>query len=77
MYVDVRAFHKPLFDAGLVPEHCRVLDISIGVNGGLMVRYAVFLTPAQLVALGGVFQQVGAEAGREGRVEVEDEDGNA
>jgi hypothetical protein len=59
--VDIRRFHKPLEAAGLVPPNCRVMEISIGVDGALMVRYEVFLTAEQTVALGGVFQQVGAE----------------
>jgi len=60
MVVDIRRFHKPLADAGLVPPNCRVMEISLGVSGVLVVRYEVFLTPAQTVALGIVFQHVGA-----------------
>ena len=59
--VSVRGLHKPLADAGLVPPNCRVMEISIGVEGALVVRYEVFLTAEQIVALGGVLQQVGAE----------------
>ena len=57
--VDVRRLHKPLAAAGLVPSECRLMDISIGLNGGLLVRYEVFLTPEQTIALGLVLQDVG------------------
>ena len=59
--VSVRRFHKPLADAGIVPENCRLLEMSIGVSGAFVVRYEVFLTAPQLVALGGIFQIVGEE----------------
>ena len=58
-YVDVRRFHAPLMDAGLVPLNCRVLDLSIALNGALTVRYEIFLTAEQVVQLGQVFQDVG------------------
>jgi hypothetical protein len=57
--INVQKFHAPLQAAGLVPENCRVLDISIGVSGALSVRYEVFLTAEQLVTLGSIFQVVG------------------
>jgi hypothetical protein len=59
--VDVRRFHEPLQKAGLVPLNCRVVDLSIGVTGALVIRYEVFVTPEQLTALGLVFQQVAAD----------------
>jgi hypothetical protein len=58
--INIRRFHKPLMDAGLVPLNCKLWEISIGVAGALTVRYEVFLTAEQLVQLGGVFQAVGA-----------------
>jgi hypothetical protein len=64
--IDVRAFHKPLADAGLVPLNCRVLELSIGLSGAFVVRYEVLFTPEQLVTLGGIFQTVGAARTEEG-----------
>jgi len=60
--IDVRALHKPLADAGIVPPHCRLMSMQIGVTGGLTVTYEVFLTAEQLVALGVIFQTVGDDA---------------
>jgi hypothetical protein len=65
--IDVRRFHKPLADAGLVPDHCRVVDMSIGVSGAFTIRYEVMLTAAQLVALGEVFKAVGLGAQESGQ----------
>ena len=59
--LDVRRFHKPLADAGIVPEHCRLLEMGIGVSGGFVLRYEVFATAAQLTAIGIMFQTVGDE----------------
>ena len=64
--IDVRVFHKPLADAGLVPDNCRLLEMSIGANGAFVVRYEVFFTPEQLFTLGGIFQTVGAARKEEG-----------
>jgi hypothetical protein len=57
--INVQKFHAPLQAAGLVPENCRLLEISIGVHGSLSIRYDVFLTAEQLVTLGSIFQNVG------------------
>jgi len=57
--IDVRALHKPLMDAGIVPANCRLMSMQIGTSGGLVVVYEVFLTAAQLVQLGQIFQTVG------------------
>ena len=38
--VSVRRFHKPLADAGIVPENCRLLEMSIGVSIGIAVADA-------------------------------------
>jgi hypothetical protein len=59
--IDVRAFHQPLADAGLVPKNCRVVEMSIGTTGEFRLRYEVFLTPEQVIALGGIFQTVGRQ----------------
>ncbi len=57
--IDVRHFHGPLAAAGLVPDNCRVLDLSIGVEGALSISYEVLMTAEQLITLGAVFQEVG------------------
>jgi hypothetical protein len=57
--INVQKLHAPLIAAGLVPENCRVLDISIAASGVLSLRYEVFLTAEQLVTLGSVFRVVG------------------
>jgi len=58
-YVNVKRLHKPLEAAGLVPHHCRLLDLVIGTEGALIVRYEVLVTAEQLVALGDVFTRLG------------------
>lgn len=58
--LSVRSFHKPLADAGLVPENCRVMDIVIGVDGAFTVKYEVFFTAEQVDKLGDVFKLVAA-----------------
>lgn len=58
--IDVRALHKPLMDAGIVPANCRLMSMQVGTSGGLVVVYEVFLTPEQLVQLGQIFQAVGS-----------------
>jgi len=55
----VRALHRPLQEAGLVPENCRLMDLRIGVDGAFVVAYEVFFTPEQTVKLGEVLQRVG------------------
>jgi hypothetical protein len=59
--IDVTRLHRPLQDAGLVPANCRLLELSVGVNGVLTLKYEVFVTAAQLIALGNVFAVVGLE----------------
>jgi hypothetical protein len=58
-YVNVKRLHKPLEEAGLVPPNCRLLDLAIGTDGALIVRYDVLVTAEQLVALGEVFARIG------------------
>jgi hypothetical protein len=65
--VNVQRFHKPLADAGIVPEHCRLLEMGIGVSGGFILRYEVFATAAQLAAIGVIFQSIGDELVEEER----------
>jgi len=59
--IDVRALHKPLKDAGIVPDHCRLLSMQVGVTGALSITYEVFVTVDQLAALGRVFQAVSSQ----------------
>ena len=61
MRVVSQSLHAPLEAAGLVPPNCRLMEISIGVNGALTIRYEVFVTADELVKLGSVFQFVGDE----------------
>jgi len=56
--IDVRAFHEPLKRAGLVPEHCRVLTVAIGLQGGFSITYEVYLDTDQVKRLGAVLQEV-------------------
>lgn len=56
---DIRAFHQPLAEAGLVPKQCRLMSIAIGVNGPCVITYEVFLTAEQSVKLGEVFISLG------------------
>jgi hypothetical protein len=57
-YLDLRRLHKPLADAGLVPDNCRLLQIDIGVTGAFQVTYQVMFTTEQVATLGRVFQDV-------------------
>lgn len=57
--INLKRFHDPLREAGLVPPNCKVLHIAIGVDGALTVQYEIFLEAEELVKLGAVFQQVG------------------
>jgi hypothetical protein len=59
--IDVKRFHQPLMEAGLVPPNCKLWEISVGVSGALSIRYEVYLTADQLVQLGAIFQAVGAK----------------
>ena len=64
--INVQLFHKPLADARIVPDNCRLIEMSIGVSGGFILRYEVFLTVSQLITLGGIFQDVGLQLVKEG-----------
>ena len=59
--INVQRLHKPLEEAGLVPPHCRLLELQIGVGGALSVKYEVYLDAAQVVRLGMILQDVGNE----------------
>jgi len=70
----MRALHQPLMAAGLVPPNCRLMHISIGVSGALMVQFEVYLDASQLVTLGTVFQEVGtAIVDRDRQVRTDDD----
>lgn len=53
-----RAFHEPLQAAGLVPPHCKLLDIVIGVDGAVSVIYEAFLDAEQIERIGAIFVDV-------------------
>ena len=57
--IAAQMFHAPLEKAGLVPPHCKVLKLQVGVSGALTITYEVFLDAGQLVTLGEIFQTVG------------------
>lgn len=56
--IDVRALHKPLMDAGIVPKNCRLMSMNVGTSGALVVVYEVLITVDQLATLGRVFETV-------------------
>ena len=58
--VSSRSLHVELANAGLVPPHCRSIDIQIKTDGALVLVYEVFLDYAQLGALGRAFVEVAA-----------------
>jgi len=43
------AIATELVKRGLVPAHCRVLDVHIDVRGPVILRYEKFLTADELV----------------------------
>jgi hypothetical protein len=44
-----------LIARGLVPEHCRILSIEVGVSGAVLVRYEKYIDEAELVKFGDAF----------------------
>jgi len=46
--MSTRHIEKELIARGLVPDGCRLLEVSIGVNTPLVVRYEVFVKADQL-----------------------------
>lgn len=60
--VHIQQFHKPLAAAGLVPANCRLLEITIGVDGALVARYEVFWEAAELKAFGIICQTIAESA---------------
>lgn len=56
--VTMRALHRPLMDAGLVPPDCRLMDVRIGIDGPLIITYEVHVSAERLSTLGEVFTLV-------------------
>lgn len=56
--LSVRAFHKPLQDAGLVPPNTRLMDLVIGVDGAVAVTYEAYLDVEQIERLGQILIDV-------------------
>jgi hypothetical protein len=48
-------------EAGLVPENCHLLELSVGTTGVLTLKYEIFVSAQQLIALGNVLAGVGLE----------------
>lgn len=59
--INIKHFHQPLQDAGLVPPHCRLLEIEIGVSGALTVRYEVYWDANQLIAFADICRRIGQQ----------------
>jgi hypothetical protein len=56
--IHARAFHEPIMAAGLVPPHCKLLDVIVGVDGAMSVIYEAFLDIDQIEKLGAIFVDV-------------------
>ena len=59
-----RAFHEPLMNAGLVPPHCKLMDVIIGVDGAVSVVYEAFLDFDQIERLATVLLDVARREGK-------------
>jgi len=52
---------KHLADRGLLPAHCRLVEVSIEPAGALVIRYEVFVHPDQLGAFADALKAVADE----------------
>ena len=46
---------------GLLPKHCRFVEIHIPPNGAMVIRYDIFLTDESAAILAEAFAQIAAE----------------
>ena len=70
--MNVRRLHQPLQDAGLEPRNCRVMDISIGVSGAVLVRYEIFLSVQETIVLGRLLADVATAIAAEAPPQTKD-----
>ena len=50
-----RKLEKELIARGLVPPNCRIVDVVIGANAALTVRFECYLDDAQVQKFGEAF----------------------
>lgn len=46
--IGTRRIEKELCERGLVPEHCRLIEISMTPASALVIRYEIFVTNEQV-----------------------------
>jgi hypothetical protein len=59
--LNTRALEKQLIARGLVPEGCRLLEVSITPNSALVVRYEVFIDADRLERFADAMKAVALE----------------
>lgn len=50
---------------GLIPKHCRLLEISIAANAAMVIRYEIFITDESASIISEAFALIAAEEGAE------------
>jgi len=48
MAISNHSLARELIARGLVPDHCRLIDVRIGVQGAVVLRFETYLTADQL-----------------------------
>ena len=46
---------------GLLPKHCRLVEINIPPSGAMVIRYEIFITDESAAILAEAFAQIAAE----------------